>query len=519
MADKHPEHPAPTAPRQAAPASAAAVSSQDESALDAQVAEMSEELNSDLGGSVDDGAASALDEALFAAAPAVTQSEADAAMNDPGDPRPGGDAKNETAADPGPEALDDVLEQVSQELATATEKADEALRLADGSGLEQIAATPLESAADEPSAPASSATAPMVASAPVEAASAPNESEPPPHAEAEGSVEGPTPNAAGLPDTPATATGKPAAEPTIEELDTHLAAKADQVLEEAQQAQAEQAAGPPTEAASAVAPAEAAASATGADANGFDDSAFAPPPTLAGENTISDGTPAPSAHAQPAEPQTAAVASSEPPAAIPAAQSKPGVAPASATDGAANANAKSAPAAAPAPGTKPAAPAKAPAPAPAPKPKVPLSKRLEPAAVVAAKPLVKVSERLSPKLRHTLGLVGLITLFNACALWAFLLLRTPGGEVGPAKNPVPFLRPGDPAPAHQPDEDSNGSGASHGEPAKAKEGGGHAEPKADAHGAAKPSAKDKKTASAKTGKSKSSKKSKPAADAHGGGGH
>ena len=41
MADKHPEHPAPTAPRQAAPASAAAVSSQDESALDAQVAEMS----------------------------------------------------------------------------------------------------------------------------------------------------------------------------------------------------------------------------------------------------------------------------------------------------------------------------------------------------------------------------------------------------------------------------------------------------------------------------------------------
>ncbi len=491
MADKHPEHPAPTAPRQAAPASAApasaaAVSSQDESALDAQVAEMSEELNSDLGGSVDDGAASALDEALFAAAPAVTESEADTAINGPGDPRQVGDAKNETAADPGPEALDEVLEQVSQELATATEKADEALRLADRSGLEQITAAPLESAADEPSAPASSAPAPMVASAPVEAASA-------------------------------AATGKPAAEPTIEELDTHLAAKADQVLEEAQQAQAEQAAGQSTETVAAVAPADAAASATGADANGFDDSAFAPPPTLAGEHTIADGTPAPSAHAQPAEPQTAAVASSEPPAANPAAQSKPGVAPASATDGAAIANAKSAPAAAPAPGPKPAAPAKAPAPAP--KPKVPLSKRLEPAAVVAAKPLVKVSERLSPKLRHTLGLVGLITLFNACALWAFLLLRTPGGEIGPAKNPVPFLRPGDPAPAHQPDEDSNGSGASHGEPAKAKEGGGHAEPKADAHGAAKPSAKDKKTASAKTGKSKSSKKAKPAADAHGGGGH
>lgn len=414
---------------------------QDDAALDAQVAELSKDLAADAeagGGAPIAGTPSDaeidLDEALFAAAPAVSQLEVTAILGDeskPGvvnadastAPTPPSPPSSPATNKPGPSAARTPAESqassvehddagfvaVSAMTAEAVDRAEQghaAAAQSNEDGSTEAIDSLLNEVSEELAETAQSIEETKAAAVAIDTAQPITDS----GAQAEvASPETPeivAPTAAAMPATNKTAAVSATGEAAIEALDTHLAANASSVLEEAERLQSAQGQAGATGTAS-NASAE-------ADAD-VDDAAFAPPPTES--------------------PTQASVATAVSTGKPDAAQS--------------NAAVQSAPTSAPAKPAAAASPVAAPKASPAAaetKPRKPLSTLVRPIASIAVFPIVKVSERIPPKLLHTLGMIGVITLLNGAAFWTFRLLRSSDGAVPPSKSTVPFLRPGDEAP-------------------------------------------------------------------------
>ncbi len=144
------------------------------------------------------------------------------------------------------------------------------------------------------------------------------------------------------------------------------------------------------------------------------------------------------------------------------------------------------------------------APEPEPKSRISIGAHVQRVAYTLLNPLSKPLEKASPEVRHTVGWVGVVTLFMGAVMWAVVLTRAPkeAGAAAPfdlANASLPAVHAGGSTPLPNAHGDSNSHGApnAHGET-----------PKKDAsHGAAK-------TTSHSTKKSKAPAKKKEAAGGH-----
>lgn len=123
-------------------------------------------------------------------------------------------------------------------------------------------------------------------------------------------------------------------------------------------------------------------------------------------------------------------------------------------------------------------------PAAAPEPRAPRKPVLRPAidavAARALRPLVRINAKLSHTSRHTIAWLAMVTLFNATAVWGYVLVRGPTRPLVAAGEGIRFLKPGETAPATH---GHDGHGDAH---AAADHGDGHG----DAHATKKPDKKD-----------------------------
>lgn len=555
---------------------------QDDAALDAQVAELSKDLATDAqavsGVASTKSAAtktdeiSELDDALFAAAPAVNAGELEAetesdhndsafvspeaaAITTPkvvastasvaatASAAPAAAANAPATQDEESQNIDSLLTEVSDELSKAADDVEAVKAAASAANL--VA----EPAVAEPTTPApiasanttvdeSAPSAVSVATIPAEAVASTNAADDAAH-DALAAPQESTP---------------PAKEPTIEALDTHLAETAAEVLAEAERQRAEADAQEKSK--------SDAAPATPAETH-EDDAAFAsveqvaattagaPVAAAAMAATASPATGSPTTPAAKAEEKTPAAAAAASPSPVGASPTKATAStPAAASTPPATqpASTKAAPLPTATPNTAKVASTQSPAPKVPAIPRVPASVRIQAVLAKALSPLVLVTDKIPTKLRHTLGLVGLTLLFNGVVFWAFLLLRDNSGALPDSKSTVPFLRPGETAPHTEADHGAaDGHGAADNHETKGDGHGTSAEPKkkddhgaadghgkksdghgaadshgkkSDGHGASSAGAKrEKSTVASREARKKAAKAGKTAsADSHGGGG-